>query len=753
MEQIGAKDSASGDRSAPAWQVASDTALSPPATALLVPGETCWRTETADRASALIDAAAYFGALRSAIASARKHVFIIGWDVDSRTRLCADKRPNDGLPARLLPFLRAVLRRRSELQVYILAWDFSVIYAFERELMPSLVFSRVHPRLHFQLDSAHVVGAAHHTKLAVVDDSLAFVGGIDLTIRRWDRPEHNVQDDARRDPDGEPYAPMHDVQMCVDGAAARALAELARERFRVAADGGGPTQLPPALGAEPGHMGCPWPSNVRPDFHDVPVAISRTSSGTLARPRSVHEVADLTCRVFETAERYIYIENQYFTSSVAARALCECLARPEGPEVVMVLPVLESGWLEQSSMGMLRRQVLARIRQSDRHGRLHLYYPQLPGSEHGLHVHCKLLIFDDRVLKVGSANLSNRSLGLDTETDVTIEARPGDRDERRIRASVQSVLVRLLSEHLGLHETACRVRLERAGSLVRFIESERGRPRCLEPLPESLPDPAFDLVALGDWAVDPERPMAGETFIKGFLPTSVRHPLLRSSLASLSLLLPVLFMAVFCNEHAASLRAWLHTEPHLIWLFLAYTLACSTFVPVSLLLAAVCLILPPMAAMGLALSGALLSACITHAIGRRFRPTILRFLRGQRARQLARSARVRAFRATVIARLLPAGNFTASNLLAGALGVPFWRFLLGNLTGLGLGTALLLIFAKRVLKAAEEPSALNIGLCCAAGASMITLCFMVARSFARPRGEEQRDSADAQPALSPAGRT
>ena len=68
--------------------------------------------------------------------------------------------------------------------------------------------------------------------------------------------------------------------------------------------------------------------------------------------------------------------------------------------------------------------------------------------------------------------------------------------------------------------------------------------------------------------------------------------------------------------------------------------------------------------------------------------------------------------------------------------VPFWRFLLGNLTGLGIGTSLLLIFAKRVLRAAEEPSALNIGLCCAAGASMITLCFLVARSFARPRRRE-----------------
>lgn len=749
MEHIGAKDSASGSRSAPAWQVPELVEAPAHAAALLVPGETCWRIESADRASALVDAAAYYDALRSAIAAAHKHVFILGWDVDSRTRLCSDKRPKDGLPARLLPFLRAVLRRRSELQVYILAWDFSVIYAFERELMPSIVFSRAHPRLHFRLDSSHVVGASHHAKMVVIDDALAFVGGIDLTIRRWDNPGHRVDDDSRRDPFGEPYAPMHDVQMCVDGAAARALSELARERFAAAADSGKPVLQPAPPGPEPARARGPWPSQVQPDFTDLPIAISRTTSGTPDVPRTVHEIAALTCRVFELAERYIYIENQYFTSSVAARALCECLERPEGPEVVLILPVLESGWLEQSSMGVLRRQVLARIRRSDRHGRLHIYYPKLPGSEHGLHVHCKLLIFDDRALKVGSANLSNRSLGLDSECDVTIEARPGDRDEARIRGGIQNVLVRLLSEHLGLHEAACRARLARAGSLVQLIESERGRPRCLEPLPESLPDPALDLGALGDWAVDPERPMAGETFIAGFFPTAVRHPLLRSTLASVSLLLPVLLMALFCNEHAASLRAWLDWSPHVLIVFLSYTLACSAFVPVSVMLGAACLVLPPKAALAFALSGALLSACLTHAIGSRFRPLTLRFLRGQRARQLARSARKRAFRATVIARLLPAGNFTASNLLAGALGVPFWRFLLGNFAGLGLGTSLLLIFAKRVLRAVEHPSALNLGLCCAAGASMIVLCYMVARSFAKPNKHELESGAAQRPAPHP----
>src|SRR5436190_223066 len=82
--------------------------------------------------------------------------------------------------------------------------------------------------------------------------------------------------------------------------------------------------------------------------------------------------------------------------------------RATGADVILVLPLLESGWLEQSSMGMLRRQTLAKLRRSDRHGRLHIYYPKLPASEHGLQIHGKVMICDDRMLKIGSANLSNR---------------------------------------------------------------------------------------------------------------------------------------------------------------------------------------------------------------------------------------------------------------------------------------------------------------------------------------------------------
>ena len=54
---------------------------------ILEAGRNCWRIERANRLSFLIDGAAYFSAVREAIANAQRSVFILGWDIDSRIRL------------------------------------------------------------------------------------------------------------------------------------------------------------------------------------------------------------------------------------------------------------------------------------------------------------------------------------------------------------------------------------------------------------------------------------------------------------------------------------------------------------------------------------------------------------------------------------------------------------------------------------------------------------------------------------------
>src|SRR5919106_2985474 len=198
---------------------------------LLVPSRNCWRIEPADRFAFLIDGAAYFGAVRAAIAKARRSVFILGWDIDSRMRL-VPSGANDGFPEELGDFLNAVVSSRRDLRMYVLSWDFAMVFALDREWLPMYKLDwRTHRRLHFLLDDKHPAGASHHQKVVVVDDAVAFVGGLDLTHCRWDTPEHGGNEVGRCDSEGKPYRPYHDVQVIVDGAAAHAVGERCGDRW------------------------------------------------------------------------------------------------------------------------------------------------------------------------------------------------------------------------------------------------------------------------------------------------------------------------------------------------------------------------------------------------------------------------------------------------------------------------------------------------------------------------------------------
>jgi hypothetical protein len=102
---------------------------------LLVPGRNCWRIEPARRAAFLVDGEAYFAALRSSLIRAKRSVFILGWDFDSRISLVPGGA-NDGYPEELGEFLKEVARRERRLRMYVLFWDFVMLFAGDREWVP-----------------------------------------------------------------------------------------------------------------------------------------------------------------------------------------------------------------------------------------------------------------------------------------------------------------------------------------------------------------------------------------------------------------------------------------------------------------------------------------------------------------------------------------------------------------------------------------------------------------------------------------
>ncbi|MFZ6761251.1 MULTISPECIES: phospholipase D-like domain-containing protein [Acetobacterales] len=451
---------------------------------LLQPGAACWRIEPASRVAVIIDADAYFRAARAAMLAAERRIMLVGWDFDARIVLPGAEE--DGGPERLGDFILWLVRRRPALEVNVLRWRLGALAAlFRGNTLLYVLRWMHHPRITLQLDGAHPPGASHHQKIVVLDDSLAFCGGIDMTADRWDRREHRDDEPRRRKPGGRPYPPWHDATTALEGAAARAIGDLARERWRCA--GGAALAPVPTRGPF-------WPEGLGPDFTEIEVGIARTLPGN-GDTEAVHEIEALYLALIARARRRIYAESQYFSSRRIAEAIARRLDEPDGPEIVLINPLTAQGWLEPIAMDTARARLREALRRHDRNGRFRLYHPYTAGGT-PIYVHAKILVIDEEVLRIGSSNLNNRSLRLDTECDVVIDAaRPANAAAGPAIAAIRDGL---LAEHLGVPPAEITRRLAEGGSLIDTIEALRGPGRSLRPYETP------DLNAVEAWLADNE---------------------------------------------------------------------------------------------------------------------------------------------------------------------------------------------------------------------------------------------------------
>ena len=445
-----------------------------------------WRTVDASRATVVIDADDYFRHARAAMLKARRRIMLIGWDFDARIPLVTRDELLPGEPPTVGGFIPWLVRRSPDLHVYLLRWDKGAIKTLFRGRTFFTVFRwMANSRIQTKLDGFHPVGASHHQKIVVIDDAFAFCGGIDMTEDRWDTRGHRDEDPGRRRPNGKPYKPWHDATMALEGEAAAALGQLARARWTAA--GGQP--LKPV---EDGQS-C-WPEGLDTQFSPAAVTIARTR-GEMPDCPPLHEVEKLFLRHIAEVRHTLYVESQYFASRRIAEAIARRLDEPDGPEIVIVNPVTAQGWLEPLAMDTARARLVEAIRRRDRHGRFRIYHPFTEGGE-SIYCHAKILIADDRILRVGSANMNNRSLRLDTECDSTIDtAHAANSDAGPM---IRAIRDDLLAEHLGVDAATVSATVEKEGSLIRAIEKLRGPGRSLRPY--EVPD----LNAVEEWLADNE---------------------------------------------------------------------------------------------------------------------------------------------------------------------------------------------------------------------------------------------------------
>jgi phosphatidylserine/phosphatidylglycerophosphate/cardiolipin synthase-like enzyme/uncharacterized membrane protein YdjX (TVP38/TMEM64 family) len=664
------------------------------------PGENCWRREHATRAAVLVDAERCFTAMHGAMRQARRSILIVGWDIHSGIGL---RRGDGGDEEALGDFLVSRIHRRRSLRVHVLVWNFAMLYAVERQLMPFVSRHwRLPWRLKFRYDARHPVGACHHQKIVVVDDSVAFVGGLDLTARRWDTREHLAADPRRIDPWGGAYGPFHDIQMLVEGDAAAAIGALVRARWaRV-------SRRPRPVATR--WRGDRWPADVVPDVRDVPVAIARTMP-PWRDEAAIREVERLYVEAIAAAERVIYLENQYLTSHTIAAALAARLGEPYGPEVVIIGPAVCSGWLEEHTMGVVRTNLLRGLRDADAHGRLRIYAPHAADDPTvPVTVHSKIMVVDDRYLHVGSANLNNRSMRLDSECDLGVEASRPD-----AVAGVAAVRDGLIAEHLHLPIERVQATMRQTAGLGEAIDRLRPVTGTLQPI-EIGACGAIDSVLPAVLPVDPERPLVPPAILGEWLwPSTVTETGGRRRWSAVVAVAVVgLAMALWRVTHAGDVMAperianaasSLAGSP---WGPVVGTLgiavASTMMVPLVPLVVAAGVLLGPWTGFAVALTGGTAAALAGHEIGRVLWRDATHRLLGRYADRLARRLRRGSVLAVMAVRIVPVAPFAVVNFAAGATHVPRRAFMLGTILGLAPGALALTVASDRGIAVARHPN-------------------------------------------------
>jgi len=422
-----------------------------------------------EQSALLIDARNYYKTVYRALELAENYVIISGWQFDSGVKLLrgADAE-RTRYPVELLAFLGALCEERPKLRIFLLAWEFSFVYARERESEQAEKFNAKHPNIHFQWDPHPSISASHHQKFVVVDGALGFIGGIDLCDARWDDCDHRVHHPDRVNVVGDPCKPYHDVQAGFAGELVASLVELFAERWQRVSDER--LELPPADSRVRSRYDLQLLSEGNGELiGSTRAALSRTQVDTRATPARVGEVLALFADAIGAARGLIYAETQYFTSRSVAQILLDRMHDVTLPklQIVVFLPHAADTPMEKLALEDTQEDVLKALLEGARETghELRLLYPasrNSDGTETATFIHSKILIVDDRLLMVGSPNFTERSVALDTEIAISWECAS---EEDGLSRCIRNIRGKLLAEHSGVPESEW---LMRAGLCARI---------------------------------------------------------------------------------------------------------------------------------------------------------------------------------------------------------------------------------------------------------------------------------------------
>lgn len=362
----------------------------------------------------LVDGEQAFAAMTEAIEGAREFVYLTGWHIAPGFEVVRDQ---SGLS---IGTLLAEIAERVDVRV--LQWAGSPIPVFHparKDVARGLQTLTRDTRIRAKPDPREHPMHCHHEKTVVVDGTVAFVNGIDTTDLAGDRYDSSAHPARRR-------LGWHDVGTRLTGPAVHDVTEHFAMRWRVLT--GDELSLPAAPAATGSQT----------------VQVVRTVANGMydALPNGDFRVLESYLRAIRSAERYIYLENQFLWAPEIVSPLAEKLRNPPSDEfrLVIVLPSRANNGRDDT-LGQLG------VLESADHGQGRLCVATLRSlsgtRDDRLYVHAKVGIVDDHWLTIGSANLNAHSLFNDTEMNVVCDDPELARDTR----------LRLWTEHLQVERS------------------------------------------------------------------------------------------------------------------------------------------------------------------------------------------------------------------------------------------------------------------------------------------------------------
>ncbi len=675
-------------------------------------GKNCFKISGSCEGSFIIDARDYFETVYNAFITAEHSIYIAGWDIHSRLELLKGQSAQRAdHPVVLGDLLNTLVKKKKDLRVYILAWDFTTLFLLKRESFPEIKFEwKSGKKIDFEMDDEHPLGASHHEKLVVVDDAYAFLGGIDLTGARWDDSDHAPDNPLRKDPAGKDYYPFHDVQVMLKGEPALNIGKHFRKRWQRAVDKH-ISKVPEmrrekTLAKEFKATGIP--------FKYLACALSRTF-GKYKNYPAVKEIEQIFLSLIESAGKFIFIENQYLTSSAVTDALIKSLNSESGPRILIILPEHWTGWLEEKIMWSIRKRRIRDLYDADRFKRLEIFSPVMKNNPaYRLKLHSKLMIVDNNYALVGSANLSNRSMGLDTELSAVLYE--NSNDHKRADSVIKTFRNRLLKEYTQINDdTFEESKLFESGLKGMIKEKEDGRTlRVVEPSEFDEVEELISDTQLGDWEKTMEAEEVLDDFVYGSWKEVKSGSLKKWLLTGIILGIAVLIFSLIClteSENIYSLEgisgavnAFRDSPFSSLWVLSVFVLASILFIPINLLIISVSTLFGTVESFIYILSGTLLNALAGYFTGYLLGGRKISRFFGFRLKKITEKIKNKGLLPVIGIRFLPITPFSLENFVFGAVRFPLIKYLAGTLIGILPGTVSLVFFQKSLIALLKGPS-------------------------------------------------